>query len=77
MLQNSFQAHQVLQNFEEAIEAFQKALAVEPSNKAAKNQLIQTRKMVKDLKEREKRRYANMFEKLAAHSEKEQEQAPK
>lgn len=50
---------------------------LEPGNKAATNQLIQTCGKVKQEKEQEKKLYANMFEKLAARSEKEQEEAEK
>ncbi len=57
-----------LQNLEEAVESFQKVTTIEPTNKAAKNQLILTRNKIKNIREREKKRYANMFEKLAASS---------
>ncbi len=67
----------MLQDYEEALEAFQKVVVLEPSNKAAQRQLIQTRNMIRQLKEKEKKRYANMFDKLAANSEKEQEEAEK
>ncbi len=60
------QAYQILQDFDEAATAFQKVLSIEPTNKAAQTQLVQTRKKLKTLKEKEKKRYANMFEKLAA-----------
>ena len=65
------QAHQILQNFEDAIAAFQKVINLEPSNKAARNQLLQTRNKVKQLRERERKRYANMFEKLSAGDQEE------
>lgn len=62
----------MLQNFEEAAEAFQKVLSFEPNNKAARNQLIQTRNRMKQLREKERKRYANMFEKFAAESKDEE-----
>lgn len=64
----------MLQDFEEAMGAFRKVLEIEPSNKAAQNQLTQTRQKVKELRNKEKQRYANMFDKLAAMS-KDDEQA--
>lgn len=68
----------MLQDFDEAHEAFQKVLVIEPNNKAARNQLVQTRNKLKILRDREKKRYANMFEKLASESkEEEAEEAPK
>lgn len=59
------QAHLILQNFEDAIEAFQKVLSIEPSNKAAQNQVVLTRNKIKLSREKEKQRYANMFDKMA------------
>ena len=59
------QAHLILQNYDDAIEAFQKVLSVEPGNKAAQNQVVQTRNKIKLSREKEKQRYANMFDKLA------------
>ena len=73
-----FQAHQIRQDFDDAAEAFQKVLSIEPTNKAAQSQLVQTRNKLKALREREKKRYANMFEKFAAASDgdKGQEEEP-
>ena len=62
----------MLQNFDEALEAFQKVLTFEPTNKAAQNQLIVTRNKIKTLREAEKKRYRNMFDKLAAESKDEE-----
>lgn len=59
------QAHLILQNYEDAVEAFQKVLSIEPSNRAAQKQVVQTRNKIKLSREREKQRYANMFDKLA------------
>ena len=71
------QAHQSLQNFEDAIKAFQKVLSLEPTNKAAKNHIIQIRNKMKNIREVEKKRYANMFEKLASKSQNEENEKPK
>lgn len=57
-----------LQNFKEAIGAFENVLRLEPGNKAAQRELRVTRNLVKTLKEQEKKRYANMFEKIATES---------
>ena len=59
----------MLQDFDEAVKAFQEVIGLEPTNKAAQTQLVQTRNKLKALKEREKKRYANMFDKLAAANE--------
>lgn len=66
----------MLQDFDEAVEAFQKVLELEPSNKAAQTQLTLTRRKVKALRDRERKRYANMFDKLSTDS-KDEEQATK
>ena len=55
-----------LQNFEEAINAFEKVLCLEPGNKAAQRELRDTRNLMKTLREREKKRYANMFDRIAS-----------
>ena len=57
-----------MQDFDEAMEAFKKAIALEPGNKAAQKALAQARQKVKALRDKEKQRYANMFDKLAAMS---------
>ena len=45
---------------------FQKVLELEPSNKAALNQIQICKHKIKEANEKEKRIYANMFTKLAA-----------
>ena len=39
---------------------------IEPTNKAAKAQIIASRNKLKSQREREKKRFANMFDKFAA-----------
>ena len=55
------QARQLLQDYEEAIGDFQEVLKLEPQNKAAQRQLAVSRKKLKEEREKEKKRYANMF----------------
>ena len=60
------QARQLLQDYEEAIVDFQEVQKIEPTNKAAKAQIIASRNKLKSQREREKKRFANMFDKFAA-----------
>lgn len=55
------QARQLLQDYEEAIGDFQEVLKLEPQNKAAQKQLAVSKKRLKEEREKEKKRYANMF----------------
>ena len=59
-----FQACQQLQEYEEAIEAFNEVLRLEPDNREAQAQLKQSRNMRKALVDKEKKMYASMFKKL-------------
>ena len=53
-------------------------LSIEPTNKAAHTQVAQTRNKIKLQREKEKKRYANMFDKLASSDEPpEEDQATK
>lgn len=54
-----------MQNFDEAVQDFKAVLEVDPDNKAAKNQLTITFHKVKQIRDREKQKYAGMFEKFA------------
>ena len=63
---SSSQARQLLQDYEEAIADFQEVQKIEPTNKAAKAQIIASRNKLKSQREREKKRFANMFDKFAA-----------
>ena len=55
------QARQLLQDYEEAVGDFQEVLKLEPQNKAAVRQMALCKKKLKEEREKEKRRYANMF----------------
>ena len=64
-MQLLFQANFGLQDYEEAVADFKAVLEIEPSNKAAKNQLILCQQKLKQIKESEKKKYAGMFQKFA------------
>ena len=64
-IQLLFQANFGLQDYEEAVADFKAVLEIEPSNKAAKNQLILCQQKLKQIKESEKKKYAGMFQKFA------------
>lgn len=61
------QAHLELGDAELAIADFEKILEIEPANKAAAQKLIECRNINKKIKEKEKKLYANMFEKFAKY----------
>ena len=63
------QARQLLQDYEEAIGDFQEVLKLEPQNKAAQKQLATSKKRLKEEREKEKKRYANMFSKWGTDEE--------
>ena len=65
------QARQLLQDYEEAIGDFQGVLKLEPLNKAAQKQLALSKKRLKDEREKERKRYANMFNYRSRDSDKE------
>ncbi|XP_026468354.1 peptidyl-prolyl cis-trans isomerase FKBP4 isoform X2 [Ctenocephalides felis] len=50
---------------EKALEDFNAVLKVQPDNKAASNQIVQCQKMMKEQLAKEKKIYANMFDKFA------------
>lgn len=52
--------------YEEAMGDFLKVLKLEPSNKAAQNQIQICKQKIKESKDKEKKIYANMFNKMAA-----------
>ena len=58
------QARQLLQDYEEAIGDFQGVLRLEPLNKAAQKQLAVSKKRLKEEREKERKRCANMFSRL-------------
>lgn len=63
------QAHQLLQDYDESIVDFQEVFGIEPDNKAARTQIARSRSMIKAIRDKEKKAYANMFEKLANDTE--------
>jgi len=59
------QAEMNMNNYDGAISDFKRVLEIDPNNKAAKNQITVTNQKIRQEKEREKKLYAGMFEKLA------------
>lgn len=59
------EAHLAVNDFELARADFQKVLQLYPSNKAAKVQLLACQQKIREQHEREKKMYANMFQRLA------------
>ncbi|XP_041111241.1 peptidyl-prolyl cis-trans isomerase FKBP4 [Polyodon spathula] len=59
-----------LKEFEEARNGFQKVVQLYPDNKAAKTQVTACQRFLREQHEKDKRLYANMFSKLAAHDTK-------
>ncbi|XP_005091067.1 peptidyl-prolyl cis-trans isomerase FKBP4 isoform X2 [Aplysia californica] len=59
------QAHQNRKDFDLAIEDYQEVIALEPNNKAAKNQMIVCKKEQQAAYQKEKKLYANMFSKVS------------
>lgn len=59
------EARLAVNDFELARADFQKVLQLYPSNKAAKAQLVICQQKIREQHEREKKMYANMFQRLA------------
>ena len=59
------EAHLALNDCEAAKADFERALQLEPDNKAAKNRIFQCREEMKAQREKEKKTFANMFDKFA------------
>ncbi|NWY02005.1 FKBP4 isomerase, partial [Nothoprocta ornata] len=59
------EAHLAVNDFELARDDFQKVIQLYPSNKAAKVQLITCQQKIREQHEKEKKMYANMFQRLA------------
>ncbi|XP_015282022.1 PREDICTED: peptidyl-prolyl cis-trans isomerase FKBP4, partial [Gekko japonicus] len=59
------EAQLAVNDFELARADFQKVLQLYPSNKAAKAQLVICQQKIREQHEREKKMYANMFQRLA------------
>lgn len=69
----------VMKEFDRAREDFQRVAQLYPANKAAKSQIVLCQKHIKAQHEKDKRLYANMFQKFAerdAKKEAEQEKKP-
>uniref|UniRef100_A0A1I8PXB3 peptidylprolyl isomerase n=1 Tax=Stomoxys calcitrans TaxID=35570 RepID=A0A1I8PXB3_STOCA len=60
------QCNVTVAEYDEALLDFQKVLELEPTNKAAQNQIQICKHKIKEAKDKEKKIYANMFSKLAA-----------
>lgn len=60
-----------INEFEEALKDFQKVIELEPTNKAAQNQIQICKHKIKESIDREKKIYANMFSKLSANDKQE------
>lgn len=59
------EAHLAVNDFELARGDFQKVIQLYPSNKAAKVQLVTCQQKIREQHEKEKKMYANMFQRLA------------
>ncbi|XP_026031830.1 peptidyl-prolyl cis-trans isomerase FKBP4 [Astatotilapia calliptera] len=59
-----------MNEFEKARDDFQKVVQLYPANKAAKNQVLLCQKRIKEQHEKDKRIYANMFQKFAERDSK-------
>ncbi|XP_053741301.1 peptidyl-prolyl cis-trans isomerase FKBP4 [Synchiropus splendidus] len=62
-----------MKEFERAKEDFQRVLQLYPANKAAKSQVVLCQKQIKEQREKDKRIYANMFQKFAERDLKKEE----
>lgn len=71
------EARLAVNDFDLARADFQKVLQLYPSNKAAKAQLIICQQKIREQHEREKKMYANMFQRLADKEAKESDSAHK
>ncbi|XP_068147492.1 FK506-binding protein 59 [Drosophila tropicalis] len=61
------QCNLIINELDEALDDFQKVIELEPGNKAAANHVLICKQKIKENKDKEKKLYANMFTKLAAH----------
>uniref|UniRef100_A0A914DC10 peptidylprolyl isomerase n=1 Tax=Acrobeloides nanus TaxID=290746 RepID=A0A914DC10_9BILA len=60
-------------DYNEAIDVFKKVLEIEPTNKAAEQQIVICKQEIAHLRAQEKKRFAGMFDKLAKETEKEEQ----
>merc|ERR1712037_917005 len=67
------EAHLALNDCEAAKADFERTFQLDPENKAAKNKITQCQQRIKAQKEKEKRTFANMFDKFAEIDKKKEE----
>ncbi|XP_054744105.1 FK506-binding protein 59 isoform X1 [Anastrepha obliqua] len=60
------QCNLAINEFKEALDDFEKVIELEPTNKAAINQIQICRQRIKEANDKERKIYANMFKKLSA-----------
>lgn len=65
------QALQQRKDYEDAIEVYTKVTEKDPANKAAQQQILVCKQKIAELRSKEKKRFAGMFDKLAREVEKE------
>ncbi|VDO19476.1 unnamed protein product [Heligmosomoides polygyrus] len=58
-------ARTAMSDFEEAKQIYEKIMEIDPLNKAAAQQILVVRQMMKEQLERDKRRYKNLFSKIS------------
>jgi hypothetical protein len=58
----------MMQDYEEALKCFQGVMKIESTNRAAYQQIQACRQKIKQQREKDKKLYANMFEKLSRTS---------
>ncbi|XP_006633816.1 peptidyl-prolyl cis-trans isomerase FKBP4 [Lepisosteus oculatus] len=66
-----------MKEFEQARDDFQKVVQLYPSNKAAKTQVVVCQRQIKEQHEKDKRLYANMFQKFAERDAKKEAEKQK
>merc|ERR1712105_50628 len=67
------EAQLALNDCESAKADFEKTFQLDPENKAAKNKIVQCQQRIKAQKEKEKRTFANMFDKFAMADKKKED----
>lgn len=68
------EANLAVNDFEAAKADFDRTVEIDPENKAAKNKIVHCQQRIKAQKEKEKRTFANMFDKFAKADVKKEEQ---
>ena len=62
----SVKANLNLHNYEDAVADFKVVLELDPQNKAAKNQMAIASHKIKEIRDKEKKTYAGMFDRFAS-----------